>query len=902
MNRSNQFAAAVVAAAMATLVSAPLLAQQGGTSTQATPAQQNFDQQQRALAAEQQQRRAADEAAARAMLERDIRVGNMTPAQQEQYLQYVQERMGQSLSQAPGAVSTLQTEAGRFIQNTEQNMGRNSRELDPANADNVTNREFSQAMAGAGVDLVTDANNMRLNTLRGLRPVVMDIGAASADIMRERQRIIESNGVSAGELQRVRGETQRVTRAVDALPTHMDETEMRIRTETQRIREREQQIAQNIEHTVDQYGRDPANVPPGTTNVRRYPVPTPSVVPAPAPAPPGQQVSPAPSPSQTPPSSSSTRSASSGTARAPTIPGQGNANDGLTVPRSQGGTGAETAETQAFAQSQAQQRAQAQARANAQTQAENNAARTERLRQEAMARARGDNAQSGPSAPINQPAPGAASNRAARANELGTIDPSRTSDASRPSSSGNSTAAAAGRGNEPSSAASAAGAAIAEAAAAMAGNEPTNRTRAGSSGAAESEFEYRRRHFGLGRAGAGQSGGSGTSMGGSSGSPDYEVFAGLPGFGRDAPADMSIEEIEAMVERSRVADENYRIFQSAARQNARDSVWEANTRARFGNGAWEPFANGAVVSTLEFEQIYRNYDLERSAVIPPARSLSAAGNSLSAAGRSLSAAGTAVVTGLDDYNDPAVRSLYEATRVMTSPRRSPYAPLTVDRAALADRAYSTGSFQVQTDRTGRRGQETGGYIAASLFDHEDPYLRQLTASGRSGLDRLLAQPFNVILTWGANANDLDLHMTGPLGETITDRFHIYYDEAGNLDAQPYAALITDCICTSGSEVMLTTALNRGGVYRVSVFNFGDQSANSTNLANASNAQIQIVRGGVTQSVGEGTTIVGGQTILTTSAPNGQFGNTWVAVELDPKNGRITVPRVIKQSENSEGVN
>ncbi|MEK7661722.1 MAG: hypothetical protein AAB680_06750, partial [Pseudomonadota bacterium] len=129
----------------------------------------------------------------------------------------------------------------------------------------------------------------------------------------------------------------------------------------------------------------------------------------------------------------------------------------------------------------------------------------------------------------------------------------------------------------------------------------------------------------------------------------------------------------------------------------------------------------------------------------------------------------------------------------------------------------------------------------------------------------------------------------------SDRFHIYYAAVGNLASQPFAQLIKDCICNSGSEVILTSALNRGGVYRVSVFNFGDQAENSNNLSNASEARIQIVRGGTTQSVGNGTTIIGGRVILTTTVPNGQNGNTWVAVEINPKNGRITVPRTVIQS-------
>lgn len=250
------------------------------------------------------------------------------------------------------------------------------------------------------------------------------------------------------------------------------------------------------------------------------------------------------------------------------------------------------------------------------------------------------------------------------------------------------------------------------------------------------------------------------------------------------------------------------------------------------------------------------------------------------------------VAGEDGLDDPSKQSLNGRGRNgLGGPQ---------DNAGLADAAYGSG-YQTQSDATGRLARESGGRLAGSLFSFEDPYLRQLTANGQGGLDALLAQPFNVILTWGAGAYDLDLHMTGPLGEITSNRFHIYYAAPGNLTGQPFAQLIKDCICNSGSEVILTSALNRGGVYRVSVFNFGNQSATSNNLSSQSNALIQIVRGGTTQSVGNGTTIIGGRVIVSTSVPTNGLGNTWVAVELDPKNGRITVPARIKQSDGSGAV-
>ena len=215
--------------------------------------------------------------------------------------------------------------------------------------------------------------------------------------------------------------------------------------------------------------------------------------------------------------------------------------------------------------------------------------------------------------------------------------------------------------------------------------------------------------------------------------------------------------------------------------------------------------------------------------------------------------------------------------------------------ALYGPLWSDRRYLVQSDPTGRFGRFSTPYIAGSLFTDDDRYLAALVANDIGGLNRLLAQPFNVLLTWGAGAFDLDLHLTGPLGATTSDRFHIYYAAQGNLTAQPFAQLIKDCICASGSEVILTSALNQGGVYRILVFNFGDQSAASSNLANASNAIIQIVRGGTAVSQGNGTTIVGGRTLLTVRPPSSTAGNTWVAAEIDPRTGRIATPGTIVQT-------
>lgn len=212
---------------------------------------------------------------------------------------------------------------------------------------------------------------------------------------------------------------------------------------------------------------------------------------------------------------------------------------------------------------------------------------------------------------------------------------------------------------------------------------------------------------------------------------------------------------------------------------------------------------------------------------------------------------------------------------------------TVNRHSASNGFYTDLGYQRIADPTGRLGQRSvDGQLAGFVGEVTvAELLRVLRTSGVSGLNALLAQPFNVILTWGGGANDVDLHMTGPLDGG--GRFHIYYAAPGDLNGPPHAALIHDCICTNGSEVILLSQLNQGGVYRISAFDFGNQSPGSTELtSSAANLQLQIVRGGVAVSQGAGTTIEGGQIVFTLRPTPGQAGNTWVGVEIDPQNGAI----------------
>ncbi len=376
-------------------------------------------------------------------------------------------------------------------------------------------------------------------------------------------------------------------------------------------------------------------------------------------------------------------------------------------------------------------------------------------------------------------------------------------------------------------------------------------------------------------------------------------------------------------------------------------------RALNQNDPWrsfDPTDIGEGFEVAELVPIYEGYDIDAMPLGSSGRSLSSAGNSLSSAGNSLGFGPGAAQLALDRANgllvdaanewhtptdwpglgigddsilvsggghstDPALASLndlrnapghddlYGALHGDNLWIDQPLAETSHDLAeALYGPLWSDRPYQLQAGAGLQYGGFTGGIDVANLAGLSMSDYRMLVANDvNGGLTRLLAQPFNVLLTWGAGAYDLDLHMTGPVAEGSSDRFHIYFEAKGALDKSPWAQLIKDCICNSGSEVILTSALIKGQVYRISVFDYGDQSANSTNLSLSSDAVLQIVRGGTAVSTGNGTTIEGGHVIYTGTPTTGGAGNTWLAVEIDPNTGKIRAPDTITQSTGSANV-
>ena len=82
----------------------------------------------------------------------------------------------------------------------------------------------------------------------------------------------------------------------------------------------------------------------------------------------------------------------------------------------------------------------------------------------------------------------------------------------------------------------------------------------------------------------------------------------------------------------------------------------------------------------------------------------------------------------------------------------------------------------------------------------------------------LPTPFNILITWGSGAQDLDLYLTVPNGSTQT----VYYGNPGSSTTQPYAFYHYDSTVPNGGEVITVSRWNTGGTYTAYVQDFTNQ--------------------------------------------------------------------------------
>ncbi len=165
---------------------------------------------------------------------------------------------------------------------------------------------------------------------------------------------------------------------------------------------------------------------------------------------------------------------------------------------------------------------------------------------------------------------------------------------------------------------------------------------------------------------------------------------------------------------------------------------------------------------------------------------------------------------------------------------------------------------------------------------------------------VISPTFNILIQWGALARDLDLHLSGPLNGST---FHVYYANRGSTMSSPYAYLNWDNTGYSGTEIITVTRFNQpsagnlDNLYKIFIFNFGDQRTTSTNLSNQSGVTLQLFQGGTVQ----GTTVVGGTALFPQplTPPQSQPGNTWVAAQIDPATGLVSTLNYINSSGDPE---
>lgn len=170
-----------------------------------------------------------------------------------------------------------------------------------------------------------------------------------------------------------------------------------------------------------------------------------------------------------------------------------------------------------------------------------------------------------------------------------------------------------------------------------------------------------------------------------------------------------------------------------------------------------------------------------------------------------------------------------------------------------------------------------------------------TTSPMAGTTFTAAAPFSGFVNWNSSARDLDLHATGPLPGG--SRFHVFFGSTGSLTSQPFTLLHADCVCFSGNEAITVQQINQGGLYRFSVFNFGQ-----TVPIIQSGATFQFVRGGTVMSLPQGGSIVsGGTTLATLAIPTSGTGNTWVIGTYDPATNIFTPTNTIVNFTNSNTV-
>jgi hypothetical protein len=134
-----------------------------------------------------------------------------------------------------------------------------------------------------------------------------------------------------------------------------------------------------------------------------------------------------------------------------------------------------------------------------------------------------------------------------------------------------------------------------------------------------------------------------------------------------------------------------------------------------------------------------------------------------------------------------------------------------------------------------------GYAASSraitVLGGETVAGQDLPLSSTSGGSETLVR---VILTWGADPDDLDAHLTGPNSDGST-RFHVWWTNPGTLGAEPFAALDVDDVFEFGPET-ITFESDREGLFRYYVHDWTNSESTSSSALSNSSARVEVFRG------------------------------------------------------------
>ncbi|HOT96117.1 MAG TPA: YCF48-related protein [bacterium] len=185
------------------------------------------------------------------------------------------------------------------------------------------------------------------------------------------------------------------------------------------------------------------------------------------------------------------------------------------------------------------------------------------------------------------------------------------------------------------------------------------------------------------------------------------------------------------------------------------------------------------------------------------------------------------------------------------------APLQVQFTDLS----SVGSYTLFVSATDYMGTES----ILAFSESEDKYLEiSLSPVIKPGEMRL-------ILNWGNQPKDLDLHLRTPVIEGVSHE--IYWDNKGNLESAPYVLLDVDHQEGYGPETITIGAL-QPGTYRCFVENFSELPALS-----GANARVQIyTSAGLLQTI---------------TIPTSGTGTFWYVCEIDGATGAVTVRNLIQ---------